>query len=33
MIFCRKEFVMIAGKEINDLVNAYCKLRDRQYAV
>ncbi len=33
MIFCRKEFVMIAGKEINELVNAYCKLRDRQYAV
>ena len=24
---------MIAGKEINDFVNAYCKLRDRQYAV
>ncbi len=24
---------MIAGKEINDFVNAYCKLRDRQTAV
>lgn len=24
---------MIAGKEINDYVNAYCKLRDRQTAV
>lgn len=24
---------MIAGKEINDLVNAYCRLRDRQHAV
>jgi len=24
---------MIAGKEINDFVNAYCRLRDRQYAV
>lgn len=24
---------MIAGKEINELVNAYCGLRDRQYAV
>lgn len=24
---------MIAGKEINDFVNAYCKLRDRQIAV
>ena len=24
---------MIAGKEINDLVNAYCRLRDRQVAV
>ncbi len=24
---------MIAGKEINELVNSYCKLRDRQYAV
>lgn len=23
---------MIAGKEINDLVNAYCRLRDRQTA-
>lgn len=24
---------MIAGKEINEFVNAYCRLRDRQYAV
>lgn len=24
---------MIASKEINDFVNAYCRLRDRQYAV
>lgn len=24
---------MIAGKEINDFVNAYCRLRDRQTAV
>lgn len=24
---------MIAGKEINNFVNAYCRLRDRQYAV
>ena len=24
---------MIAGKEINDFVNAYCRLRDKQYAV
>ncbi len=24
---------MIAGKEINELVNAYCRLRDRQTAV
>lgn len=24
---------MIAGKEINELVNAYCRLRDRQRAV
>lgn len=24
---------MTAGKEINDLVNAYCRLRDRPYAV
>lgn len=24
---------MIAGKEINDFVNVYCKLRDRQIAV
>lgn len=33
MIFYQKEFVVIAGKEINDFVNAYCKLRDRQTAV
>ena len=24
---------MIAGKEINDFVNSYCRLRDRQTAV
>ena len=24
---------MIVSKEINDLVNQYCRLRDRQYAV
>lgn len=33
IIFYQKEFFMIAGKEINDFVNAYCKLRDRQIAV
>ena len=27
------EVVMAVSKEINELVNAYCRLRDRQHAV
>lgn len=34
MIFYRlRRLIMIAGKAINDFVNAYCRLRDRQTAV